>query len=257
MRIYRLVSTAVGGVFMASISTAAFAGCGFGVPVQNCNPNVVAHAGTVDNLSAVHTYEHVPYGHLKTFAYKNTPNVNITRLHSRAPFVSLNDRPVGFTQGCTPTSTVYCRGDQAPVRPIAYAQQPAPQPYIAPPVYTAPRPAPQPTSVSNGGYWERASGPALIDGLPATQIICRRPVQQYVPRPMPRPITVQVVRPVIGVPTPIPTPVPVPVYMPRPYPMPMPAPMYGTTCGGFQAPMMGQNPRSHPRANRYGSRWTY
>lgn len=50
---------------------------------------------------------------------------------------------------------------------------------------------------SNGGYWEKVSGPTMIGNTMATQVICRRAAPA------------RVVRPVIGVPTPVPTPVPV------------------------------------------------
>ncbi|MBL4869637.1 MAG: hypothetical protein JKX72_01650 [Robiginitomaculum sp.] len=220
---------------------------------------------------------------MKTFAYKNTPNVNIMRLHSRAPLVTLADRPIAFTGGCNPRSSVYCRAPhnsfQRVPSNLAYAPtvqrlprtQPAPQalPYIAPPApvasysthksYTvnvpnaAPLPSTLPSSnvignvVTNqysyqpaggGNYWEKASGPTLVGGLPATQIICRRQA------PRPAPVTVRVVSPVIGIPVPVPT----PVYVPM------------NTCGplahtGFGAPALAGGPS--PRANRYGSRWTY
>jgi hypothetical protein len=55
---------------------------------------------------------------------------------------------------------------------------------------------------SAGGYWEKTSGPTMVGGMLATQIICRRQA------PRPAPVRVNVVRPVIGVPTPVPTPLP-------------------------------------------------
>lgn len=234
MRITRFITTALSGVFVAGLSTVAYASCGPAFSNLNCTPGTIAHPGPVDTLSAVNTYEQLPYGYLKTFAYKNTPNVNIMRLHSRTPSVTLADRPIAFTQGCTPTSTVYCRAPRASVNPVI-APTPRPvAPYIAPPVRPQYRPqyrpqmsyaphylgpiAPRPMMGGNvigqtmshqytyqpqggGAYWEKASGPAIVDGLPATQIICRRQA------PRPAPVTVNVVRPVIGVPTPVPTPV--------------------------------------------------
>lgn len=46
-------------------------------------------------------------------------------------------------------------------------------------------------------YWEKTSGPTVVDGLPATQIICRRQA------PRPAPVNGRVVSPVIGVPVPV------------------------------------------------------
>lgn len=303
MRIYRLVTAAASGVFMASVSTAAFAGCGGkticnpgvmayeGVqsascvgpaPVVNCNPGVSVYGNSADPRANIGVYNSTPYGHLKTVQYQNTQNVNIMRVHSRAPAVALSDAPSAFTGGCTPTSTAYCRAPQGtPVR-VAFNPAPAPAPVYHAPVPAAPRVTyssgynaanfasrqygstdfvpgiahvptsivdrspithingvPQPhvrsvttanTSVVHSGhsygsrtvmgghnvigsvvtgqytyqppgggemYWEKTSGPTIVDGLPATQIICRRQA------PRPAPVNVRVVSPVIGVPTPV------------------------------------------------------
>ncbi len=262
MRIYRFISAAIGSVLLAGVSTAAFAGCGI-APAPNCNPGVVSYPGAVNPLAPVGMYSTAPYGYLKSFAYKNTPNVNIMRLHSRAPLVNLNDAPSQFTGGCNPSSTVYCRKPQRPavVMPRQYIAPVA----SAPTIVYAPRPAPVRTIVrtapvvstrtivrtapvvsrlpapqisASGGYWEKTAGPSIVDGLPATQILCRR----QAPRPasMPAPVSVRVVRPVIGVPQPVPTPVRVPVYRPA-----------APACG----PVLAGGPKNS--ISRYGSRWTY
>ena len=331
MRIYRLISTAVGGVLFAGVSSAAHAGC-FGAPAPNCAPQTMSYPAPMDRLAPVNTYGQNPYGYLRTVEYKNTPNVNVMRLRSRTPMVSLSGSPSGFTGGCNPAG-VYCGAPQG--RPVNVNFAPAPQ-YVAAPapvqttvtvgsgynpaafaprqygsldfvpgiahvptsivdrspithidgvpqpivrsITTAPMSAPMmsapmssystsrsyvantmPTRrpvarqmgnvigsvVTNqysyqpaggGAYWEKASGPTIVDGLPATQILCRREA------PRPAPVNVRVVSPVIGVPYPVPTPVPVAV----------------NTCGsaygnGFAAPTLAGG----PSANRYGSRWTY
>jgi len=262
---------------------------------------------------------------LKNFAYKNTPNVNVTRVRSRVPMVNLNDVPTGYSGGCNSAATGYCRTAaprpilRAPVMPV----RPAPVVMRAPvaPVqvrvgsgynpanfaprqygnnvltpgiahiptsivdrspithidgvpqqrvssvttvngtygrgYSASRPVAPQAMVQrlprggnvlgyvNGGsqtfvrpgtpdYWAKTSGATVVDGLPATQILCRRagtPATRH---------TVNVVRPVIGVPTPVPTAVPVPV---RP------------VCG--QAPMAAPMPMRAPMRAPIGSRWTY
>ena len=364
MRIYSVVSAAVSGILMAGVSSVALAGsCGGGgivcnsgfnagimpyegvrsatcntrlvaraMPVQNCNPGVVVHPGGADPLAAVHTYANAPYGYLKTFDYKNSPNVNVMRVRSRAPMVNLNDVPTGYRGGCNPSTTGYCRAGGA--RPMAAPMpvmrpmlRPMPRPMIVQaPVMRAPvevrtgqgynpanfasrqygsnvltpgtahiptsivdrspithiggvpqqrvssvttvngtygqgysnprpvmgmRPAPRPAMrprmggnvighVSGGSYtyrtagtpdyWEKTSGATVVDGLPATQILCRRSGTAGTSR------TVNVVRPVIGVPRPVPVAVRVPV---RP------------VCGTAPRPMM---PRAMPRV---GGRWTY
>jgi len=294
MRIYRILSTALGGVFMAGMSTSAFAGCGGNAycgpamayegvpsaacmgpaPALNCTPGVSVYGNTADNLSNVGVYNSTPYGHLKTVEYKNSQNVNIMRVHSRAPSVSLADAPSSFTGGCTPTSTAYCRAPQA--TPVTVSLNTAPAPVVAAPrvmvgsgynpaafaprqygtndftpgiahvptsivdrspithingvpqpqvqsVTTAPlsiaRPAPVAMPVrgniighrvtgqytyqppGGGAYWEKTSGPTMVGGMMATQVLCRRQA------PRPAPVTVNVVSPVIGVPHPVPTPV--------------------------------------------------
>lgn len=82
----------------------------------------------------------------------------------------------------------------------------------------------------DGTYYEKVSGPTMLGGMQATQIICKR----QAPR-------VQVQSPVIGVPTPVPTPVAtcqaVPAPMTHiapqyaPQPAPQPAPMRSTRFG--------------------------
>jgi len=339
MRIYRFVSTAIGGILMAGMSTAAFAACSGTVcrpnvmpyegvpcarpvmqarvgvmPRTNCMPRVNVQAGAYDPVAPVNAYASAPFGHLNYVQYKNTPNVNIMRVHSRTPAVNLSDAPVAFSSGCNPASTAYCRsGGGQPVRitmnaaPVIAAPLPAPARVtvasgynpanFAPRQYgstafvpgiahvptsivdrspithidgvpqqrvssitTAPMPTPMPMMSApmpaaprgnvlghvkagsytyqppgGGAYWEKTSGPTIVDGLPATQILCRRQA------PRPAPVTVNVVRPVIGVPHPVPTAVPV-----RMAPVCAPAPR-----AAMRAPVMaGGN-------SRYGSRWSY
>lgn len=257
MRIYRLISTAIGGVLFAGVSSAAHAGC-FGAPAPNCNPQIMPYAVPSDRLAPINTYGQNPYGYLKTFAYKNTPDVNTMRLRSRTPMVSVSDVPSGFTGGCNPTS-VYCISQQKLPRALPVAPPaPMPQPVMTAPLRTAPALSSYTTNrsyvahsaptqlPSNGAYWEKVTGPTLVNGLPATQILCRREA------PRPAPVTVRVVRPVIGVPVPVPTPVPVPMST-------CGGPVYGSGYpaygNGFAAPALAGAPA--PAASRYGSRWTY
>ncbi|MEE9271878.1 MAG: hypothetical protein V3U57_01205 [Robiginitomaculum sp.] len=304
MRIYRFVSVAIGSVLMAGASSAAFAGC-YSPP--NCTPRVVMHPTQMDAPAPINVYNNAPFGYLKTFEYKNTPNVNIIRIggcsaapspYCSAPVMAprpvmpppINVAPVVHTPRITvgngynaanfaprqygstdfvpgiahiPTSIV----DRSPITHIGGVPQPqvrsvttatmsrpiAPRPVIvapfAPRRVVAPVMTPRPNIRSGvlryvnagsytyqpegggGQYWEKTSGPTMIDGMFASKVLCRRQA------PRPAPVRVNVVRPVIGVPHPVPTPVPV---------VPM--------CAG--APM--QNQGIAPASNsRYGSRWTY
>ena len=355
MRIYSVVSATLGGVLLMGVSTSALAGCGGNYGNVNCdtrfNPGVVNYEGvrnvtcrtrpvgnvlpaggcvapsvvqanTPDPLAPVNTYNHNPYGYLKTFTYKNTPDVNVMRVYARAPQVGLSDVPTGFSGGCTPTPTRYCRGGRAltvtmpqtaPRPMFSIAPRPVMRPIPVAPVRVrtgggfnasnfasrvygenkfTPGIAHIPTSivdrspithidgvpqkqirsvttvngtygvgqrstmtnyqggsrvyggnllghVSGGSYtytkpgspdyWEKTSGATIVNGLPATQILCRRQGTGATTQ------TVNVVRPVIGVPQPVPTPVAVGV----------------SSCQQPPAPMaMGNRPFP-------GSRWTY
>jgi len=370
MRIYSVVSAAVSGILMVGVSTVALAGsCGGGVvcnsglnasvmpyegvrsascnvrpsvgvrpvgvrSVNNCNPGVVNHGVNVDPLAPVNSYSTAPYGYLKTFAYKNTPNVNVMRVHTRGQMVPMNAAPTGFSGGCNPVSTGYCRTGGTPVampqvRPLPMPQMRAPMQIMGTPIMRAPvapvqvrtgqgyNPAnfaprqygsnvltpgtahiptsivdrspithidgvaqqqvssvttvngtygarfngPRPVQpqmrpqmggnvighVSGGSYtyktagtpdyWEKTSGATVVDGLPATQILCRRGGAPGTSR------TVNVVRPVIGVPRPVPTAVRVPV---RPVCGPVAMPQQRV----MQRPMPAQMPAP-------GGRWAY
>jgi hypothetical protein len=82
----------------------------------------------------------------------------------------------------TTTTTVYqSSGTMQPITPPRVIQSPAPM--MPQPIIAAPLPAPVMTqSQQTGGYWEKASGPTMVDGMQATQVICRRQA------PMPAPI---------------------------------------------------------------------
>lgn len=154
MRIKGSLLVVLSGVSLVSMSSAAFAGgCGYGAPAQqNCNPGVVVTTGTAPVFDPMTVHINQPMGHLRNVQFNRAPNVSITRVHGMGPTAGLEDAPSGFTDGCHPTSTYYCRGGD--VRPA-----PAPQPYIAPampimaapvvaqPVYQGPR-----TVHVGGGY---------------------------------------------------------------------------------------------------------
>jgi len=241
MRIYSIVSAAVSGVLMAGVSTLAFAGsCANGMNcdarynnapvsyesapstlcrtrltansrVNTCSTRSVVYPVVAAPLAPINYYNSVPYGYLKTFAYKNTPDVNIMRVYARAPMSPLNYVPVRFSGGCNTVATASC-GTRAvtaapapilPAAPLAPVQFRTSNTVVAGNVighvsggsYTYTKPG-------TPDYWEKTSGATMVGGLPATQIVCRRAGTAATSQ------TVNVIRPVIGVPQPVPTPVP-------------------------------------------------
>ncbi len=134
----KLISKALLGALSAAVLSApAFAGghCGGGncaVPVHVL-PSMPAHFGpmTIQNQN--------PLGHLKSIHFQRAPHVSITRIHSLGPTAALSDAPSGFTGGCHPSSTTYCRqgGNHAVPAPIQAPVLPAPV-VSAPPVSAAP-----------------------------------------------------------------------------------------------------------------------
>jgi len=150
----KLISKALLGALSAALMAApAFAGgtCNSGncgVPVHVL-PSAPAQFGpmTIQNQN--------PLGHLSTINFQRAPHVSITRVHGLAPTAGLSDAPSGFTGGCHPSSTTYCRqgGNHAIPAPVLSAPAPvfsAPvfsAPVVSAPVLSAPRPI-----QTGGGY---------------------------------------------------------------------------------------------------------
>jgi len=169
----KLISkTLLGALSAAVLAAPAFAGgnCNGGncaVPVQ-VMPSYAPEFGpmTIRNEN--------PMGHLRTINFQRAPNVSITRVHGMLPTAGLSDAPSGFTGGCHPSSTTYCRqGGALPVQ----VQPIAPAPVFAP-VIQAPA---QPQTVRIGGGYDaskfapRTYGDAsLVPGiayLPTSKVI--------------------------------------------------------------------------------------
>ena len=144
MRIKFSIMAAVSSLTLAAVSTPAFAGhCAAGAPSCNVGVNVIAPAPAQFGPMTVHTQH--PMGHLRQVNFQRSPNVSITRVHGMMQTAGLSDAPSGFTGGCHPTSTQYCRTDAGTAINIDFAPTPAPvvaAPYVAPvvaaPVYSAP-----------------------------------------------------------------------------------------------------------------------
>jgi len=74
-----------------------------------------------------------PLGHLRTIDFQRAPHVSITRVHGLAPTATLSDAPSGFTGGCHPSSTTYCRQGGNFAAPVN-----VPAPVFSAPVFSAP-----------------------------------------------------------------------------------------------------------------------
>ena len=141
----KLISKALLGALSAAVMTApAFAGgiCNGG----NCATSVKIIPGYAPEFGPMTIRTENPLGHLRSVHFQRSPNVSITRIHGLAPTAGLADAPSGFTGGCHPTSTTYCR--QSASNPV---QVQLSSPVIAPaPVIQAPS-APQTVRIG-GGY---------------------------------------------------------------------------------------------------------
>ncbi len=150
MRQFLKTTAIISGLTLSLGSTAAWAGnCGFGASGPNCTPNVVVHPSGGSQVDPMHVYASRPMGHLRSIQYLGTPSVNITRIHGQNNIASVSDAPSGFTGGCTPESTQYCRqgGSVSSAIPVPMtAGLPAPMPV---PV-TAGLPAPMPVPMTAG-----------------------------------------------------------------------------------------------------------
>ncbi len=133
MRIKVSVLAALSGLSLAVISTPALAGgCGFG-PGANCDMGVKVMNTTAPVFGPMTVSNDNPMGHLRTINFQRSPHTSITRIHGMAPSASLADAPSGFTNGCHPTSTQYCRANAG--TPVAVEMQ---QPIMSAPIISAP-----------------------------------------------------------------------------------------------------------------------
>ena len=152
----KLFSKALLGALSASVLAApAFAGgnCNTGqcdMPVQ-VMPSYAPEFGPM----TIRTQQ--PMGHLRSINFQRAPNVSITRIHGMMPNADVSDAPSGFTSGCHPTSTTYCRQDAGRPVQVQIAPQPQPVPLA---LYSPPAPAPvvavpsQPRVVRIGGGYD-------------------------------------------------------------------------------------------------------
>ena len=146
MRIKVSVLATLSGLSLAAFSTPAIAGgCGFGASA-NCGVGVNVIPSEAPHFGPMTIQNSNPMGHLRTIDFQRAPNVSITRIHGMAPTASLADAPSGFTGGCHPSSTQYCRANAgtpvsvqaaAPVAPV-YSAPVSAAPIVSAPVVAAP-----------------------------------------------------------------------------------------------------------------------
>ena len=150
----KLISKSLLGTLSAALLAApAFAGgnCGGG----NCAMPVQVMPSYAPEFGPMTVRTENPMGHLRSVNFQRAPNVSIMRVHSMAPSADLSDAPSGFTGGCHPSSTNYCRQDAgAPAQVPLNTPMPAPVSMPAPapaPVYAAPA---EPRVVQIGGGYD-------------------------------------------------------------------------------------------------------
>lgn len=148
----RLTSVSVG---TALISMMTLAGSALAGPVSGCSgpvcdtktvvlssPPTYADAMTVENRE--------PYDFLDSVHFQRSPHVSITRIHGLDAKAGIKDSPVGFTGGCHPESTAYCRSGGTPKPHVPVVESPKVHPpkihppKAYPPVVIAPKPRPAP-----------------------------------------------------------------------------------------------------------------
>ena len=132
MRIKVLTVAAVSSLsLLASAAPALAGGCMNGAP--NCNLGVQVLPSAPAQFGPMKVQSAHPMGHLRQVDFQRAPHVSITRVHGMMPSAALSDAPSGFTGGCHPTSTQYCRTDVG--TPVTVDLAPAPvvaAPYVAP-----------------------------------------------------------------------------------------------------------------------------
>jgi len=188
----KLISKALLGALSAALMAApAFAGgnCGSG---GNCALPVQVMPSYAPKFGPMTVQTNNPVGHLRTVNFQRAPHVSITRVHGLAPSAAITDAPSGFTGGCHPTSTTYCRQGGAQAVPLQHS---APAPVISAPA--------APAVVQYGGGYDaskfapRTYGDAsLVPGiayLPTSKVVRDPAAAQQVldtGRAVPQPVVV-------------------------------------------------------------------
>lgn len=114
-------------------------GCAFDVHVMPSRP---AQHGPMT------IQQRTSFDHYKSIQFQQAPHMSILRVHGLPDTPGLSDAPAGFTGGCHPGSTRYCRKAEATVTDVPPpAPLPLPQPVPAPKPFPVPKPLPAPAPV--------------------------------------------------------------------------------------------------------------
>lgn len=152
-----------GPAFAGGPSNCGSPGCDTGVAYI---PAPTGHSGptTIENRT--------PYDFLDSVHFQRSPHVSITRVHGLAPTIALADAPSGFTSGCHPQSTTYCRSALQAKRPSTLSPAPT---------YTQTSSTRAPSTLAPSTL-----APAPIIQAPVVQApVMQAPVPVPVPMPMP------------------------------------------------------------------------
>ena len=125
MRQFFAAAATVGGfALLLSPATATAGTCGVINGLWTCQPQTVVMPHQKKTVDPVVVHSGTSYDHLRSVHYSNTPHVNITRIHGQPDTVRLTDAPSGFSGGCNPHSTKYCRHQTMTLPPKAAIMTP-------------------------------------------------------------------------------------------------------------------------------------
>ena len=94
MRRLVLSLTALSSAGFLMTGTAIAGACGPGVPAQQCKVPVQVMSHYTPSVDAVRVYNNQPLDHLRSFNYRSSPSVSITRLYGQGQTVGMTDFPV-------------------------------------------------------------------------------------------------------------------------------------------------------------------
>lgn len=158
MRRFRFGLTSISGFVLMMAAPAAIAGnCGtYGT--QNCDPGVVYNSAGAPHFDPLQVNVRQPLQGLRSVNIRTAPSVSITRLYGQSTLASVGDSPSGFTGGCHPTTTQYCRQDVGTPVNVSFNRPQFQAPIIAAPAPIV-SPVITPTVRFGGGYNPAAAVP--------------------------------------------------------------------------------------------------
>lgn len=164
MRRFRLGLISASSLVLVVAAPAAVAGnCGVS-GAQNCNPGVVYNSAGAPSFDPLTVNVRQPLAGLRSVNIHTAPTVSITRLYGQNTLASVSDRPSGFTGGCHPTTTQYCRSNVGTPVSVSLNRPQVQAPVYQAPVYRAPVSAPiiSPVVTSNVRYGQGYNPAAAI-----------------------------------------------------------------------------------------------